>query len=499
MAWQTRPGWQAAVKEAADPFGLMVWSPAKMHLFRDPFACITIWRRGKKQPFIHHRGGQVMKHRTMQGICLVTVLLLFLVSGCMFAKLEKEMEDFEETWFIIGGYINNQSPHQKDVVVVAYEDTSGEKVAVKAMILESSGDYAIEVKRGNYFLMAFEDRNSNLEHDPDEYVGWYGKPDRITVNEENMPADTPHGRKDLDFTIAEAKPYPAGFASQLPMSAQVVKGSALVFGELISFADPKMDLEYGRMGYWEPLTFLREVGAGVYFLEPYDPKKIPVLFVHGAVGTPIHFKDIAGHIDRKRYQPWLFYYPSGMPLEKISTTLNIMVMELHQEYRFKKLHVVAHSMGGLVARRFILININDHQQDYIDLFISISTPWGGHRMAEKGVEQAPTAIPSWYDMVPGSPFIDSIFAQRLPDSLPYFLMFSFKGESSHFMGNNDGSVELVSELDYRAQAEANRIFGFNESHVGILSSKRVLENVSRLLEGGKVRRGYKVQYFGISQ
>jgi pimeloyl-ACP methyl ester carboxylesterase len=443
--------------------------------------------------------GEEMDIRRLFAILALTALTALLFSGCMFFRLEEEMEDFEETWFVIGGFITNQSPHQKDVVVMAYEDSPGEKVAIKAIIIGSSGNYTVEVKRGTYFLMAFEDRNGNLEHDPDEFVGWYGKPDRITVNEENMPADTPHGRTDLDFTIAEAKPYPAGFASQLPMSLHVVKGSALVFGELISFADPKMDLEYGHMGYWEPLTFLRKVGAGVYFLAPYDPKKIPVLFVHGAVGTPIHFKEIAGHIDRKRYQPWLFYYPSGMPLEKISTTLNIMVMELHQEYSFKRLHVVAHSMGGLVARRFIMKNIYDHQQDYIDLFISISTPWGGHRMAEKGVEQAPTAIPSWYDMVPGSPFIDSIFARKLPDSLPYFLMFSFKGESSHFMGNNDGSVELVSELDYRAQAEADRIFGFNESHVGILSSKPVMEGVSRLLEGGKVRRGYKVRYFGISQ
>jgi hypothetical protein len=28
-------------------------------------------------------------------------------------------------------------------------------------------------------------------------------------------------------------------------------------------------------------------------------------------GKPLHFKDIANHIDRKRYQPWLFYYSSG--------------------------------------------------------------------------------------------------------------------------------------------------------------------------------------------
>jgi hypothetical protein len=88
-------------------------------------------------------------------------------------------------------------------------------------------------------------------------------------------------------------------------------------------------------------------------------------------------------------------------------------------------------------------------------------------MAEKGIDQAPTAVPSWYDMVPGSPFIESIFSRKLPDSLPYYLMFSHKGDSSMFMNNNDGSVELASELDYRAQADAERIFGYDETHVGI--------------------------------
>ena len=101
------------------------------------------------------------------------------------------MEEFEETFYIIGGFITNQSPHQKDVVVLAYEDTPGEKVAVKAMIMRPSGEYAIEVKRGNYYLMAFEDRNGNLEHDPDEFVGWYGNPERIEVKKESMPADPP--------------------------------------------------------------------------------------------------------------------------------------------------------------------------------------------------------------------------------------------------------------------------------------------------------------------
>lgn len=66
-------------------------------------------------------------------------------------------------------------------------------------------------------------------------------------------------------------------------------------------------------------------------------------------------------------------------------------------------------------------------------------------------------------------------------------MFSHKGDSSRFMNNNDGSVEPASELDYRAPVEAEQIFGYDESHAGILSSKRVLDEISRLLDGGQTR------------
>ena len=73
--------------------------------------------------------------RRIYGIVTLIILVSVLLSGCMFGKLKEEMEEFEETWYIIGGFLTNQSPHQKEVVVVAYEDTPGKKVAVKALSL----------------------------------------------------------------------------------------------------------------------------------------------------------------------------------------------------------------------------------------------------------------------------------------------------------------------------------------------------------------------------
>ena len=56
--------------------------------------------------------------------------------------------------------------------------------------------------------------------------------------------------------------------------------------------------ENARRGLWQPVEFVRQVGAGVYFLEPYDPDKIPVLFVHGALGHPGDWDAIVAALDR---------------------------------------------------------------------------------------------------------------------------------------------------------------------------------------------------------
>jgi len=219
----------------------------------------------------------------------------------------------------------------------------------------------------------------------------------------------------------------------------------------------------------------------VLFQEPYVPKKIPVLFIHGALGTPQGWKETVEHLDRKRFQPWFYYYPSGLSLDKLGKALNTIVMVLHERYGFKEMHVVAHSMGGLVARSFILHNVHDSHQTFIKSFISISTPWNGHKLTAKGVKRAPSAVPSWYDMVPDSEFIQTLYKRKFPPSLHHVLLFSYKGDCSLFLANNDGTVELSSELDWRAQGEAERIFGYDEDHGSILSNKQVLLQIRDLL------------------
>ncbi len=423
----------------------------------------------------------MLKNHRFMGLLCGAAAAILLLQGCMFSKLKNELTELDDA-YALTGQITAASSQKKDVLVVAYEKTAEGAQLYQAVLMNpESGDYSFEVKKGIYYIAAFEDLNNNLSHDDGEPAGYYGKPDPIIITGEPLDPLHPKTRSGLDFSISAQKRLPPGYHGQILLTSEMVKRSLIKAGELVRFDDPIFSEEYGGMGYWKPLSFLREVGFGIYFLEKYNKNKIPILFIHGAVGTPLGWKDTVARINRDRYQPWFYYYPSGLPLDKISNALNTIINVMHRRYGFKEMVVVAQSMGGLVARSFILRNVHDSKQDFIKMFISVSTPWNGHRMSEKGVKQAPTPVPSWHDMVPGSEFIEKLYARKLPPFLKFHLYFSYRGDCSLFLANNDGTVELASELDYRAQAEADEIYGFDEDHGSIIFSEPYLAKMGALL------------------
>ena len=140
-------------------------------------------------------------------------------------------------------------------------------------------------------------------------------------------------------------------------------------------------------------------------------------------------------------------------------------------------------MGGLISRSLINdIVEKDARHNAKMMFITISTPWGGHQAAQFGIDFAPAVIPSWVDMVPNSPFQQTLFQTPWPDRMKYYLFFSFKGGRNPFTnGNDDGTVSLISQLKPEAQEAAVKSFGFNEDHTSILKSPQVSEKINEIL------------------
>ncbi len=405
-------------------------------------------------------------------LCLGLAFVFFL-SGCAFLTLKKEVAALEST-VGLGGTISSQVPLQGKILVFLTIDKNGSKEIRQMTFLDGEGVYLFLVTSGVYHVSAFMDVNGDLRYDEDEPAGYLEQPIVIQPSK-GSPND------EANLELSPFVRLPSGFPRSLQFSINEIGTNVLKAGVVVDLNDDLFSLENARTGFWQPLSFAKKFGIGVYFLEPYDRNKTPILFVHGAAGSPRHFQYLARFIDRDKYQPWFYYYPSGVHLDHLGSALNYLIGHLHERYAFNRLYVTAHSMGGMVARSFILKNHFLEKQRYIRLFVSLSTPWGGLKTAATGVKSAPAAVPSWHDMVPDSPFIQQLFSRQLKPEIPYHLFFSYQGECSMFMDNNDGSVTLRSELDLRAQEDAVRVVGFDEGHVDILYSPVVLSRFSEVL------------------
>jgi len=254
-----------------------------------------------------------------------------------------------------------------------------------------------------------------------------------------------------------------------------------VEGEIADLGDPRFGKENGKLGYFDMYTFLWRVRPGIYFLEPYASNKIPVLFVHGALGYPQEFEALVESLDRTRFQPWVFYYPSGAYLDRISDFLSQSVSRLQLRHGFTRLVVVAHSMGGLVSRSFILEHHERVREDPVRLFVSISTPRGGVASAAKGVEQSPIVVPSWNDVAPKSEFLGALFFEdpaarttrrHLPAQVHYELLF----------GVQDQTISLPSAVRWEALREAEDRWPLPYDHTEILRSPEASTLLQEILD-----------------
>ena len=99
-----------------------------------------------------------------------------------------------------------------------------------------------------------------------------------------------------------------------------------------------------------------EKKTGLYFLQPYDPDRIPVVFVHGLISTPFSWVQtinglLADPEIRKHYQFWVFAYPTGNPVLYSALRLREELAKADKLYPNHKGYVlVGHSMGGLLSQ-----------------------------------------------------------------------------------------------------------------------------------------------------
>lgn len=116
--------------------------------------------------------------------------------------------------------------------------------------------------------------------------------------------------------------------------------------------------------------FLRDEYAlkrtGIYFTEPYDPEKIPILFVHGLMSDPYTWKKLTKRLTEDpeitdRYQFWYYAYSTSVPATVAASTLRGHLDGLEEKLRNdgypsglnRRIILCGHSLGGVVTKLVI--------------------------------------------------------------------------------------------------------------------------------------------------
>ncbi len=105
-----------------------------------------------------------------------------------------------------------------------------------------------------------------------------------------------------------------------------------------------------------------EIEPGLYMLRPYEPGKIPLVFVHGLSSSPVAFVQAINDFQNDpvlsaRYQIWMFVYPTGRPIVRSALRLREALGRAEAAYgadpAFHRMVVVGHSMGGILAHMMV--------------------------------------------------------------------------------------------------------------------------------------------------
>ncbi|CAH6847984.1 Alpha/beta hydrolase [Vibrio chagasii] len=395
-----------------------------------------------------------------------TVLLLSsLLSGCgNFRNLSNEIEAIDS---ITNQYMItlNQPASGSAVVIEQIKDINKSEVDGYDGIIDSDSIH-LHVSNNIHYLLIFEDKNQDLTLQADEafsVINLRDHEDRSTI--------------EVSLTVNESE-APRAFVDRSLSSLLKIELDLVDIGTVVDLSNPPFEKENAKLGMWQPLTFLLEDNAGLYFLSEYDPNKIPILFVHGINATALDFAPLIQKIDQSKYQIWVFNYPSGLSLSLNSKGLNNLLHTVVSEYKNQQLHVVAHSMGGLIVTNSIRQCRIGQLCDFVSSVTTISSPFGGVESAKQGVEYSPVVMPAWVDLNPDGKFIADLFIDSSKIHIPHFLAFGYNSGELFNTNSNDGVINLSSQLSRPAQLHASQILGYNENHLSILDNDDLFEDLS---------------------
>ncbi len=435
----------------------------------------------------------------MRILCLCSILLFFTCS-CSHLKYASIQAEYARIQNAEPGQVNLKHMLTQDnfvvfgktidevgsygdhyLAIVAYSSRFKENERVDTMFFSGTGThYGLYLPEGDYTLLVFADIDNNRVLDSSEVVGQKA----IKLIAEDIPNKV-LGHVDIELTALQRFDW----VEEIPMPEKTEPKKSLFYpvGAIRSLDEPIFDEKIATLGMYDPASFAEKVHTSFYTLEEHNDYKIPVVFVHGIGGSPRVFLPIINRLDRRRYKPWFYYYASGGDLEQLGDLFyKVFLSGKVAAQKMMPMIIVAHSMGGMVVREALNKYGNKSDENRVELFISIATPFGGHPAAAIGEEHGLIVLPAWRDVNPNSEFIRRLYRKTLPDYVNHHLIYAYQNtDVVKLSENSDGVVPLSSQLHPTAQTQSSEQFGFNSSHTAILENDELISYILDQMKGVK--------------
>ena len=193
-------------------------------------------------------------------ILLVALGVPLTCAGCMFRHLEHDLARVQAL-ALLQGQVTVTRDREAPLVVILSGSASGQ--TIDFFVLARPGPFFFAVPAGTYRLAVFEDRNADLSYQPDsEPAALYAAGGDLVVragqhvNGLDMVLNQEQSQR-IEVEIGSLKAGQRGVA-QLP---------TFHVGTIVSLDDPRFAADNATLGLWQPVQFVFDVGAGVYFLE----------------------------------------------------------------------------------------------------------------------------------------------------------------------------------------------------------------------------------------
>lgn len=410
---------------------------------------------------------------------LVGIAALPLCNSCGVIGLGRHLDE-ADTRGAVRLHVKSRpsQPNACWTAVAMLRQADGSHLPVGGHELRPDGFGSLELdSRETYLIAAFNDINRNDRRDANEPID-FRECIRPIATTSVLPRTT------LELEPSHSRSLPSGVNVFLPPKSlrKSHYDRAVAVGDVASLDEPRFAPETGWSGLWRPLSALREQAYGIYCTEPYDPGRVPVILVYGIGGSPQDWSYLSEHLDHSNHQFWFYHYPSGVRLDRSASGLAEAIRVMRLKHGFPRCMIVAHSMGGLVARSACLDLAMSGEAGLVSELVTISTPWGGHSAAESGLRALRRPVPSWKDVAPGSEFLKSQYDAHWPSSIRHDVIYGEKSISRAWLeGPNDGIVTVASQRDERALKNATTVARLELDHTGILLSPATVRLVNRRL------------------